>query len=65
MIASLADASVCWNGARVAQQGWAALWAALRADMPRIASRAGAWQAQMLDNGDLAGNLLSFARLPR
>ena len=64
-IDSVIDASECWNGARVAQQGWAALWAALRADMPRIASRAGAWQAQMLDNGDLAGNLLSFARLPR
>ena len=64
-IDSVMDASECWNGGRVAQQGWAALWAALRADMPRIASRAGAWQAQMLDNGDLAGNLLSFARLPR
>jgi hypothetical protein len=32
--------------------------------MPRMTARAGAWQRQMLVNGDLAGNLLSFARLP-
>ena len=64
-IDSLIEASECWNGARVAGQGWAPLWTALRADMPRMTARAGAWQAQMHDNGDLAGNVLAFARLPR
>ena len=64
-IDSVIEASECWNGARVAGQGWAPLWTALRADMPRMTARAGAWQAQMHDNGDLAGNLLAFARLPR
>ena len=63
-IDSLAGASEYWNGASTAGQGWLGLWPALRADMPRMTARAGAWQRQMLDNGDLAGNLLSFARLP-
>ena len=65
VIDSLAGASEYWNGASAAGQGWLGLWPALRADMPRMTARAGAWQRQMLDNGDLAGNLLSFARLPR
>lgn len=63
-IDSLAGASEYWNGASAAGQGWPGLWPALRADMPRTTARAGAWQRQMLDNGDLAGNLLSFVRLP-
>jgi uncharacterized repeat protein (TIGR03837 family) len=57
--------SLCWNGARPAQAGeqadWPTLWQALAAEMPAIASRAQAWQKQMLENGDLAGNLLKFA----
>ena len=64
VIGSLAGASEYWNGASAAGQGWSGLWPALRADMPRMTARAGAWQRQMLDNGDLAGNLLSFVRLP-
>ncbi len=64
VIGSLACASEYWNGASAAGQGWSGLWPALRADMPRMTARAGAWQRQMLGNGDLAGNLLSFARLP-
>ena len=64
VIGSLAGASEYWNGASAAGQGWSRLWPALRADMPRMTARAGAWQRQMLGNGDLAGNLLSFARLP-
>ena len=65
VIDSLADASQYWNGARTAEAGWSGLWPAVRTDMPRMAAKAGAWQAQMLANGDLAGNLLSFVRLPR
>ena len=63
-IDSLVGASEYWNGASAAGQGWSGLWPALRADMPRMTTRAGDWQWQMLGNGDLAGNLLSFARLP-
>lgn len=62
-IDSLARASEYWNGASAAGQGWLGLWPALRADMPRMTARAGGWQRQMLGNGDLTGNLLSFARL--
>jgi uncharacterized repeat protein (TIGR03837 family) len=51
-----------WNGAGAAQPDWSSLWQALAAEMPAIASRAEAWQEQMLENGDLASNLLAFAR---
>jgi uncharacterized repeat protein (TIGR03837 family) len=61
----LAAFSLYWNGARPAQApgeaDWPALWRALAAGMPAFASRAQAWQRQMLENGDLASNLLSFA----
>jgi uncharacterized repeat protein (TIGR03837 family) len=61
----LAAFSLCWNGATpvpgAGQADWPALWEALSNEMPAIASRAGAWQKQMLENGDLAGNLLKFA----
>jgi uncharacterized repeat protein (TIGR03837 family) len=57
--------SLYWNGARPAQAreqaDWPTLLQALAAEMPAIASRAEAWQKQMLENGDLAGNLLKFA----
>jgi uncharacterized repeat protein (TIGR03837 family) len=57
--------SLYWNGATPApgagQADWPALWNALAAGMPAIASRAEEWQKQMLENGDLAGNLLAFA----
>jgi len=61
-IDSVGAASEDWNGGVAANEGWAGLWPALQADMPRIAARAGAWQALMLENGDLASNLLAFAR---
>jgi uncharacterized repeat protein (TIGR03837 family) len=57
--------SLCWNGATPAsgagQADWPALWEVLATEMPAIASRAEEWQKQMLENGDLAGNLLEFA----
>ncbi|MFZ4878761.1 elongation factor P maturation arginine rhamnosyltransferase EarP [Janthinobacterium sp. Mn2066] len=61
-IDSVGAASEHWNGGLSFEPGWAGLWPALQADMPRIAARASAWQVQMLENGDLASNLLAFAR---
>jgi len=60
-IDSVGAASEDWNGGLPFEQGWAGLWPALQADMPRIAARAADWQVQMLQNGDLASNLLAFA----
>ncbi|MES2074582.1 MAG: elongation factor P maturation arginine rhamnosyltransferase EarP [Pseudomonadota bacterium] len=62
-IDSLARFSLCWNGAEAApqQDGWAALWAALRADLPQMAGQAEAWQQKMTANDDMTGNLLKFA----
>jgi uncharacterized repeat protein (TIGR03837 family) len=62
---SLDAFSLRWNGAKDADMeehaNWAALWSSLRADMAQLARRAVDWQAEMLANGDLAGNLLKFA----
>jgi uncharacterized repeat protein (TIGR03837 family) len=62
---SLDAFSLRWNGARDADMeehaNWAALWPSLYADMAQLARRAEDWQAEMLANGDLAGNLLKFA----
>jgi uncharacterized repeat protein (TIGR03837 family) len=55
----LAAFSLFWNGAVDAQL--ATLWPAVAAEMPAIAARATGWQKQMLENGDLASNLLRFA----
>jgi uncharacterized repeat protein (TIGR03837 family) len=59
---SLARLSLAWNGAEGEAADWPALWTALQADLPAIARAAVAWQARMLANGDLASNLLDFAR---
>lgn len=59
-IDSLDAFSMSWNGAGDAAH-WAALWPAFEAAMPEIAGRAEDWRREMLANGDLAGNLLSFA----
>ncbi|SFV08401.1 elongation factor P maturation arginine rhamnosyltransferase EarP [Pseudoduganella namucuonensis] len=58
-IASANDFSLGWNDAR--QADWSAQWLSLRADMAGIAARAAEWRRQMLENGDLASNLLAFA----
>lgn len=62
---ALVEASLRWNDARdpgmAEQADWAALWAQLRTGMPLIEARALEWQQRMLDNGDLATNLLKFA----
>lgn len=64
-IESLITFSLCWNGAGTGpmeeQADWAALWQRLLAEQSSIAQRSADWQRQMLENGDLAGNLLKFA----
>jgi uncharacterized repeat protein (TIGR03837 family) len=60
---SLIDFSLRWNGAGdEAPADWRSLWTSLQADLPTIARRNAEWQASMLANGDLVGNLLAFAR---
>lgn len=56
--------SLRWNGATNGdddKDSWAALWSRFYADMPRIMGRAADWRERMLENGDLASNLLKFA----
>ncbi|HJV01616.1 MAG TPA: elongation factor P maturation arginine rhamnosyltransferase EarP, partial [Burkholderiaceae bacterium] len=59
----LAAYSLYWNGAGTEDQHSAALWSALRAETPAIAARAADWQRQILEHGDMTGNLLKFSRL--
>jgi uncharacterized repeat protein (TIGR03837 family) len=65
-IESLKALYLCWNGADAdsmqAQADWQTLWSDFQADMPKMSRRAVEWQRQMLANGDLASNLLNFAR---
>ena len=58
---SLAAFSLHWNGA-AAGADWAALWASFRAEMPKMTARSAEWQQQMRAHGDLASNMLAFAR---
>lgn len=64
-IASLVQAAEAWNGVPGQPQDWRQLWPALLADRVRMAACAVQWQQQMLAHGDLAGNLLAFARTSR
>jgi uncharacterized repeat protein (TIGR03837 family) len=59
-IDSLSAFSLGWNGAE--DGDWAALWFALQADMPKIASRGADWRRQVLAHGDLTSNLLKFVK---
>ena len=62
---SLVAFSLRWNEANDTganeEGGWSALWQSLQADMPAITEISKEWQHQMLENGDLASNLLKFA----
>ncbi len=64
-IGSLVSFALNWNGAATEliaeQMDWPALWQRLLADRTCIACQSADWQRQMLENGDLAGNLLTFA----
>jgi uncharacterized repeat protein (TIGR03837 family) len=59
--ASLPEFSLAWNGASE-NHDWNSLWPALMADLPTLTQRAVDWQQQMRSHGDLATNLLEFAR---
>ena len=52
--------SLAWNGAASADD-MAALWRALRADLPALHARAASWEREMLAHGDAVSNLLTFA----
>jgi uncharacterized repeat protein (TIGR03837 family) len=65
---SLAEVSLAWNGASNVEAGgqdgqavWQELWPALLGDLPNISRQAAAWRQKILENGDLASNLLNFA----
>jgi len=60
-IDSLQSVMLQWNGAAAHPADWSELWSALQGDKERIETRSRAWQARMLENGDLATNLLAFA----
>jgi uncharacterized repeat protein (TIGR03837 family) len=61
--------SLSWNGAEAGnteeQADWSVLWRSFQADMPKIVDGSASWQRQMLANGDLASNLLKFAKTLR
>lgn len=57
-LAGWCDFSLFWNGAGEAGH---LDWSRLQADMPALVNRAADWRRQMLENGDLASNLLKFA----
>lgn len=67
---SLTSFSLRWNEAGSqtaqavldAQKPWAELWSQCQADLPQMMQRAADWQEKMLANGDLASNMLKFAR---
>ena len=58
---ALRSFSLGWNGAHPVAD-WSALWSALVKDLPEITRHTASWQEQMLGHGDLATNLLQFAR---
>jgi uncharacterized repeat protein (TIGR03837 family) len=65
-IASLADFSLRWNGAGVKDSmeegSWTGLWTAFQRDRDVLLARGRDWENRMLEIGDLAENLLHFAR---
>ncbi|MFJ7565687.1 elongation factor P maturation arginine rhamnosyltransferase EarP [Herminiimonas sp. NPDC097707] len=64
-MASLMAFSLRWNGAATGlaegPADWSVIWQRLQADRACMERRSADWQRQMLENGDLAGNLLKFA----
>ena len=59
-VQALVDFSLRWNDAREGHMD--ALWPSLQAELPTMTRRAREWETQMLANGDLVSNLLSFVR---
>jgi uncharacterized repeat protein (TIGR03837 family) len=61
---SLNTFSLRWNGAGDDVRDpadWEALWLSFHADLAKMTSQSEDWQRKMLENGDLASNLLKFA----
>ncbi len=56
---ALTALSLAWNG--VAPLDLPAQWTAFFDEMPTMTARAGEWEREMHDNGDLASNLLAFS----
>jgi uncharacterized repeat protein (TIGR03837 family) len=59
---SLAAMSLHWNGAGTAAPEWRKLWSSFHSELPEMTQRGVVWQQEMLMNGELAGNLMKFAR---
>jgi uncharacterized repeat protein (TIGR03837 family) len=59
---SLSEISLHWNGAATALPAWRTLWSAFQSQLPEMTQRSVNWQREMLRNGELAGNLMKFAR---
>jgi uncharacterized repeat protein (TIGR03837 family) len=61
--------SRAWNGVESAGEmgntDWVAVWARFHADLPILCQRARDWRQEVLVNGDLVSNLLTFARSRR
>jgi uncharacterized repeat protein (TIGR03837 family) len=53
--------SLGWNGA-LPTGDWGVAWAALHAELPNISARTVEWRREVQSHGDLATNLLDFAR---
>ena len=55
----------CWNGIGATSSSdavdWASLWASFLTALPKITKRNSEWQRHLLNNGDLALNLMQFA----
>ena len=64
-IDSASRLSLLWNGAIAGDAAvpvdWRAAWAQFAADIPNMIAESANWQLKMLENGDLASNLVKFS----
>ena len=52
--------SLAWNAVVNENMNWTTTWSKFQSDMPKIALMCINWQHQMMENGDLATNLITF-----
>ena len=52
--------SLVWNAAEKVEINWPTVWEQFQSDMPEISLMSINWQQQLLENGDLASNLIKF-----
>jgi uncharacterized repeat protein (TIGR03837 family) len=62
---SLNEFTLGWNAAAQSKVDWGSLWPLLESDLQKIAGMSEDWQRQVLENGDMASNLLKFAATVR